>query len=72
MNRTIYVALLDEGVDVWRPVAAEQLDDDTYLILDQRYNQHIEKWEFPPGSVVHVERRTLDDGVKLVALSRAE
>jgi hypothetical protein len=31
----IYMALLDEGVDVWRPVLAERLHDDVYRIVDQ-------------------------------------
>ena len=32
-RETIYVALLDEGIDVWRPVEAERLSPDRYRIL---------------------------------------
>jgi hypothetical protein len=53
---TIYVALLDEGIDVWRPVAARRLSPDRYLILDQDYDQAIERWEFEPGTVVRCRR----------------
>ena len=31
---TIYVALLDEGIDVWWPVEAQKLSPDTWLIID--------------------------------------
>ena len=41
-RETIYVALLDEGIDVWRPVAARKLAPDTYLILDQNYDRKVE------------------------------
>jgi hypothetical protein len=34
-SETIYVALLDEGVDVWRPVKARRLPSGVYLILEQ-------------------------------------
>jgi hypothetical protein len=34
---TIYVALLDEGIDVWRPVEAQRLSPDMYLIVDKDY-----------------------------------
>jgi hypothetical protein len=35
---TIYVALLDEGIGVWRPVEAQRLSPDTWLIVDQDYD----------------------------------
>jgi hypothetical protein len=31
----IYVSLLDEGTDVWRPVAAEHIRDDIYRIVGE-------------------------------------
>jgi len=48
----IYVERLDEGVDVWRPVQAELLSDNTYRILNQHYDRSIERWQFGPGDVV--------------------
>ena len=47
---TIYVALLDEGIDVWRPVEAQKVSSDTYLIVDQDYDPRTERWEFEPGN----------------------
>ena len=51
---TIYVALLDEGIDVWRPVEAQRLSPDTWRIVDQDYDPGIEVWEFEPGRVGEV------------------
>ena len=36
MNKaeTVYVKLLEEDVDVWRPVEAERLEGDRYRLLD--------------------------------------
>jgi len=60
-TRTIYVYLPDEAVDVWRPVEAEELDSGLYHILGPVPEEEI--WEFPPGSVVRVEMKTLAHGV---------
>jgi hypothetical protein len=52
---TIYMPLLDEGTDVWRPVEATRLTDDTYRIegvMDEN-----EEWAFAPGSVVRCGRQ---------------
>jgi hypothetical protein len=49
----VYVRLLDEGVDVWRPVPAVDLGDGRYeLAATEDYDPTIETWEFVPGSVV--------------------
>lgn len=67
-TETIYVALLDEGVDVWRPVPAHQADDQTYVILrPDGYDPTEENWEFPPGSIVKVRSRRVSDGTILAA-----
>jgi hypothetical protein len=64
---TIYVALLDEGIDVWRPVAAEKVSPDGYLIVDQDYDRAIERWEFEPGAVVRCRKENRDGREILVA-----
>ena len=58
-SEIIYVALLDEGIDVWRPVMARRLPGGTYLILEQNYDRSTETWQFEPGAVVkgRVEKR---------------
>ncbi len=48
----IYVYLLDESVDVWRPVRAEHLGGDLYRIVSQPYDPEIESWQFEPGDSV--------------------
>jgi hypothetical protein len=58
--KTIYVKLLDEGTDVWRPVGAIHVGDLNYLIPHSHpYNVEDETWEFPPGSTVRVEEKRL-------------
>ena len=48
----IYIPLLDEAVDVWRPIEARRLPDDACLILDRDYDRSVEEWAFEPGTVV--------------------
>jgi hypothetical protein len=64
---TIYVALLDEGIDVWRPVEAERISPDSYLIVEQGYDPAIERWEFEPGTVVRCRKEKRDGRQILVA-----
>ena len=69
----IYVPLLDEGVNVWRPTKAEQLPDGTYRVLaTPDYDPDDEKWEFPPGTKVIGEMRNLSAGRVLVAARAAQ
>jgi hypothetical protein len=67
----IYVALLDEGVDVWRPVQAEHVSDNRYRILGQHYDRSIETWQFEPGDVVLCEMIESSDGRILAATKKA-
>jgi hypothetical protein len=66
----IYVALLDEGVTVWRPVQAERLSDNTYRILSQPYDRSIEAWQCEPGDVVSCEMVESSDGRILAATKK--
>jgi hypothetical protein len=68
---TIYVALLDEGIDVWRPVEAERLLPDRCLIVDQDYDPGIERWEFEPGTVVRCRKEKRNGRRILVATEAA-
>jgi hypothetical protein len=61
----ILVELLDEGVECWRPVAAQRLSEDTYRIVDPVPEG--ETWQFQPGQIVRCKRRRLSDGVRLTA-----
>lgn len=56
---TIYVALLEEGTDVWRPVQALPVGDDKFvLIRPNDYDEEDETWQFLPGAIVRGENRT--------------
>jgi hypothetical protein len=67
----IYVALLDEGVDVWRPIEAEKLHGDVYLIVSQGYDRDVERWQFEPGDRVRVQLIASSDGRILAATGKA-
>lgn len=68
----IYVALLDEGVDVWRPVQAERLSGNAYRILSQPYDRSVEAWQFEPGDVVLCEMVESCEGRILAATRKAD
>ena len=53
---TVFVRILDEGTDVWRPVKAVRLGATTYRIADDPVPED-EAWVFQPGDIVVVERR---------------
>jgi hypothetical protein len=63
----IFVRLIDEPVDVWRPVQAERQTDNIYRIVDQTYDRDIETWEFGPGEEVVCEIIDSSDGQILAA-----
>jgi hypothetical protein len=58
MNVTIYVYLLDEGVDCWRPVSAEHVAHDMYHITGERPDD-TETWEFKTGELVRCKPKSL-------------
>jgi hypothetical protein len=60
-TRTVYVELLGEGVDVWRPV--EAIEDGEAFVLPPTSPEG-ERWRCRPGSRI---RRELSDGQALVA-----
>lgn len=66
---TVYVSLLDESVDVWRPVSAEHIREDVYRLVGEA--PEIEKWEFPPGELVRCRQQQLAEGEVLVAYEAA-
>ncbi len=52
---TIYVKLLDEGTDVWRPVTARHLHGRCFLIVEEPIDDEV--WEFPCNSAVICEQK---------------
>ena len=66
----VYVRLLDEGVDVWRPVTAELTGDGVYRILGEPSEDEV--WEFGPTTLVRCQERRFSDGtLGLVATASA-
>jgi hypothetical protein len=75
MRETIYVKLLDEGIDVWRPVVAERVKNGTtfYILPSPDNKQHEgENWEFSPGSHVLVKEAFFEGQKSKVAYTLAE
>src|SRR6266446_9394539 len=70
----VYVRLLDEGTDVWRPVRATALPDGTFQLAEpDGYDPEAELWEFPPRARVKCASRRFADGEEgLVAVAYAE
>lgn len=70
-STTIYVRLLDEGVDVWRPVLATDLGGGRFRLPDWDYDPDLEVWEFLPGTVVEASESVLGEEQVLVAVRQA-
>src|SRR5262245_33554283 len=49
---TVFVSLLDEGTDVWRPVQARPLGGNLYRIIGVDADLADETWQFSPGAIV--------------------
>ena len=69
MTITVHVKLLDEGVDVWRPVEAEHVSGNLYRLIGKP--DDTENWEFETGSTVRVEKRLLEGGTAVIAVEAA-
>jgi hypothetical protein len=72
---TIYIELLDEGVQAWRPVSAIHEGGCVYRLPQRRPPEMTgEVWAFPPGSLVVCEVRDFSDneGPVPVAVRRAD
>jgi hypothetical protein len=68
---TIYVKLLDEGVDVWRPVKARKIKDNIFEILEiPEYVDFDEKWEFPPNTIVVCNYQIKSEGLINIAIKK--
>jgi len=66
----IYVALLDEGGEVWRPVRAKRLGGKAFLIVDDSYDRETGSWQFEPGEKVICKEIASDEGTILAATRR--
>jgi hypothetical protein len=73
LDTEVYVRLLDEGVDVWRPVRATKLSNGSFRLgRPDEYDPQTEAWEFPPNAIVRCKMKIFSDGNRgLVAVAEA-
>jgi hypothetical protein len=57
---TMFIPLLDENIDVWRPVSAVRTSDNIFRILGNPAEG--EHWKFINGDLVRCKQRTFADG----------
>ena len=60
--KTIFVRLLDEGTDVWRPVEGKQIHTDTFEIVSDNPDPEDEIWEFVAGQLVNCKEHVTPEG----------
>ncbi|OZC01679.1 hypothetical protein [Rubricoccus marinus] len=65
---TIYLPLLNEGTDCWRPVEATKVGPDHFRIVSERPED--EEWPYRSGEVVRCRWRQFqdDEGWEVVAV----
>ena len=68
----IYMPLLDESVDTWRPVQAEHLQDNVYRILRKPPELNDETWQFDSGDEVVCEMVESSEGRILAATRKVD
>ena len=69
-TKRVYVRLLGEGTNVYRPtIAVIEEKDVARLMAPDHYDADDEEWEFKPGALVLLESRILEGREELVAVS---
>ena len=64
----IYMPLLDEGIDVWRPVDAERIGPKIFRVIGPVPEG--EAWAFQTGEIIHCQEKQLSDGTHNVATQK--
>jgi hypothetical protein len=71
-KKTIYVAVLDEGVACYRLVEAIHKRDDIYTITSPNPDPENERWEYTRGEDVRCKVHTFQSGdTQLTAYAKA-
>ncbi len=63
---TIYMPLLNEGTEVWRPVEATHLSFDLYRVNDRMPDD--EEWAYAPGDTVRCELTIFKEGMSRMTI----
>ena len=68
-NNIVYVLVLEEATNVFRPVPAIKIRRNIYKLEGfDIYNPSDETWEFKPGTIVLAEMKELEGEKVLVAI----
>ncbi|MGB8490346.1 MAG: hypothetical protein WCE64_04760 [Bacteroidales bacterium] len=68
MEQIIYIKLLEEGTDVYRPVKALKVEEGKFKILDTQPEDEL--WEFEAGELVLCDYKKLEGEMLLVAMKK--
>jgi hypothetical protein len=71
-STAVHIYLLDEGVDVWRPVDAILVRESVYQISSECAIPKTESWQFLPGDTVRCEEKRLSRGMCLAAMEKVD
>ena len=70
-EKTILILLLNEGLDVWKPVKAIEVETSVFKIISENKHPDDEHWEFNYHDLVKCKEKTLNDGTQsLVAIAK--
>ena len=70
-TQEIFIPLVNEGTDVFRPTLAVKLADNLNRVLATKdYDSTDEKWQFPPGTTVECAAENRNGYHVLVARNR--
>jgi len=71
-NEIIYIELLNEGTNVWRPMEAQKIKENVYEIrFTPSHDPEDEELKYKVGEVVICERKKLSGEFVLVAINSA-
>ncbi len=71
-QEVIYIPLLEEGTEVWRPVFGEPFGDDVFRIDPDVNISDDERWAYQPGQLVHCRERWLSGEYRRCAYAVAD
>ena len=69
----LYVYLLNEDTDCWRPVPAIKVNDSEYVLQGfEIHNPEDEEWEFLPGSHVNAKKKIFSNGKQVLVATKLQ
>ena len=68
----VYVELLDEGTQCWRPTSAVKVSGNVFVLTNENHDPDTEKWSVLPGSLITIEQQQTTNGSFGVAIKYDE